>query len=153
MSFKLRFADATVSLRDNRPLSMTMTMKSSPNLRIATRLGAYDDRDEYQIDRMLVWVIFGTPCRRQLATELACALFPAVWDAIPQTVKLAQIHSREKHPEFWRSRDATGTADDALHVWGIWLDPFEGKATYDISENLDWGRERDAMSHGNPPSG
>lgn len=127
------------------PYSQVRCLVLPPDLRQATLLGSYADRDEYQIGRMLVWVEFGSPSRKQAATELACEQFSSVWAAIPSAVARALQHSQGQLPEFWEAHEAAGSSEEVLCVWGIWMQPFSGTATYHVSTNHEffWGRGKD----------
>lgn len=101
----------------------------------ATLLGSYADRDEYQIGKTLVWVLYGTSEQREVATDLACLQFPAIWAAIPEAIAVARETSRKEQPEFWQVHEDAQSVHDVLSVWGIRIEPSSGVATYVISTN------------------
>lgn len=106
---------------------------SLPDLRQASLLGEYSDRLEYQIGRTLVWVLFGGPEQQVAALESACQQFPSIWTAIPAAISEAERASRVELPEFWQMHEAAGTSSGVLSVWGIWIEPVSGIATYEVS--------------------
>lgn len=117
---------------------------SALDLRQATLLGSYPDRDEYQIGRTLVWVQFGTREQQETATDLACLQFPSIWSSIPEVIAEAREASRKELPEFWQVHEEAETANEVLSVWGIWIEPVSGVATYEVSTNHEFLCERGA---------
>lgn len=108
---------------------------SLPDLRQASLLGEYSDRLEYQIGGTLVWVLFGGPEQQVAALEAACQQFPSIWTAIPAVISEAERASRVELPEFWQMHEAADTSSEVLSVWGIWIEPVSGTATYEVSTN------------------
>jgi hypothetical protein len=104
-------------------------------------LGSYPDREEFQVERVIVWV--KTPSHGSRATwlERANLILGEVWQAIPAAVSAAQQASRTLIPEFWEAHDQAGTAAEQLAVRGIWIDPASGSADYEVARNPDFDRE------------
>jgi len=100
-------------------------------------LGSYDDREEYQVDRTIIWVMLPEGGSRAAWLEQGDTLFGPIWSAIPEVLALARQTSREAVPEFWQVHDLTQTAEDVLAVWGIWLDPDTGSASYQVGNNFE----------------
>lgn len=101
-------------------------------------LTSYADRDEFQIDRVLVWVKYPANGNRSAALLRANELFPEIWQAIPEVVPFAQAQSRAVIPEFWRAHDESGVPGARLAVWGITIDPATELAVYDVFWNHDF---------------
>lgn len=108
------------------------------DFRRASLLGAYGDRDEYQVGTTLVWVEFESLVQRHAATEFAHQQFPAIWAAIPAAISEARRISRSQVPEFWRPHEEAGTSEELLAVWGIWINAATRNATYHVSTNYDF---------------
>lgn len=116
-----------------------------PDPRTAVLLGSYDDRDEYQIDRTLVWVCFSSPLTRDADTAEAFRQLPSILQAIPEVIEKAVALLREQSPDFWRPHDLAGTCLDLVSVWGIWVYPPCCRASYQVSENHCFDPPKGAM--------
>lgn len=101
-------------------------------------MGAYDNRDEYQIGTTLIWVEFESLAQRDDATEFAHQQLPAIWAAIPAAIDAARRISRSQSPEFWQPHEEAGTSEELLAVWDIWINSTTRNATYYVSTNHDF---------------
>lgn len=101
-------------------------------------LGSYPDREEFQVERVIVWVEVSSHGSRAAWLEQADRMFEGVWRAIPAVVAAAQQASRSAIPEFWKAFDETGAAGAVLAVRGIWIDPVSGSADYEVAPNPDF---------------
>lgn len=89
-------------------------------------------RDEYQLDKVIVWVNYGASERQDLAMPLILRQFPAIWTAIPEVISAAS--------ELFRARVSARAC--ALSVWGIELEPYAAVATYHVGVDLErWSLE------------
>ena len=101
-------------------------------------LGSYEDREEYQVERTIVWVMIPEGSSRSACLDQGDMLFSPVWSGIPDVLTLARQSSRQASPEFWCVHDLTQPAEDVLAVWGIWLDPDTGGASYQVGINYEF---------------
>jgi hypothetical protein len=106
-------------------------------LRRSNTLGSYPDREEFQVERVIVWVEVPPHGIRDTWLERADRMFDEVWQAVPAVVAAAQQESRALFPEYWEARDRSGAAGERLAVRGIWIDPADGSAEYDVAANSD----------------
>ena len=97
----------------------------------------YQDRYEFQLGQVLVWVITPPFAIPDTGLERAERMFDEVWGAIPTVVSAAEKVSRAQLPEFWMAHDDAGTAGDRLAVWGMWIDPINGSVDYEVGENFE----------------
>jgi hypothetical protein len=100
-------------------------------------LGSYPDREEFQIERVIVWVQIPSHGSRIHWVNRANQLIEGIWRAIPSVVEAAQQESRKLLPDFWKAHTQAGTASEQLTVHGIWIDPVNATAGYDVGENFD----------------
>lgn len=77
-----------------------------------------------------------------LPTSRPCQQFPSIWSAVPAVISEAERASRVELPEFWKVHEAAGTSSRVLSVWGIWIEPVSGIATYEVSTNQDFDPPR-----------
>jgi len=104
-------------------------------------LGSYEDREEYQVERTIVWIMIPEGLSRSACLSEGDRLFGPVWNRIPDVLMLARQASRQANPEFWRVHDLTQTAEAVLAVWGIWLDPDTGGASYQVGNSYEFSSE------------
>jgi hypothetical protein len=103
----------------------------------SNELGSYPDREEFQVERVIVWVKIPSRGSRAAWLERADQIFEDVWQAIPAAVAAAQQESRARIPEFWRAHEEAGTVGEPMSVLGIWIDPTTGSADYEVGRNHD----------------
>ena len=95
-------------------------------------LGSYHDREEFQVGRVVVWVLIPTGDCREEWLEQGDRLFELVSHELAAVMSAAERESRILHPEFWRARDDSESPSEALAIFGIWLYPDTGAADFDI---------------------
>ena len=105
--------------------------------RLSAHLASYPDREEFQIDRVIVWVRVSAEIGSAASVSRAESVLGQVWEAIPQVLVAAQDASRQHLPQMWQAYDAAGVADQQLAVYGIWIDPLAASADYDVAWNYD----------------
>lgn len=101
-------------------------------------LGSYSDREEYQVDRVIVWVQLPPHGCRSDWLQRADQFFETIWAAIPEVLSAAEQRSREMVPEFWKAHDEAVTPAQKLVVLGIWINPMTGSADYDVGCNYEF---------------
>jgi hypothetical protein len=106
--------------------------------RLSNALGSYSDREEYQVDRVIVWVQLPPHGCRGDWLQRADQFFESIWAAIPEVLSAAEQRSREMVPGFWKAHDEAGTPGQKLAVLGIWIDPMTGSADYDVGFNYEF---------------
>jgi hypothetical protein len=100
------------------------------SLSSSSLLGSYSDREEHQVDRVIVWVMRPLPDSPVRANWI----FNDLWEAISAVVSVAELKSREQIPWYWDAHDKAGTSSNRLTVYGIWINP-DGSATYEVGSN------------------
>lgn len=100
-------------------------------------LGSYPDREEFLVERVLVWVMIPNQDLRRELIQRADQRFEEIWSALPKVQMEAQRESRTIIPKFWERHDAAGTSDEQFIVYGIWIEP-DGSAQYRVAANYDF---------------
>jgi hypothetical protein len=115
-----------------------------PRLHLSNAIGSYPDREEFQVERIIVWVAISALGDRASWLRRADLMFEEIWRAIPAVVRVAQQASRAEIPEFWIAHDETGTADKQLAVRWLWIDSASGSTDYDVGPNYDFTARQSA---------
>lgn len=97
-------------------------------------LGSYPNRDEFQIETTIVWVMYPEHGDRAHWLVIADCMIDEVWDAIPSVLSLAAESTRRAIPDCWAKRQAAAKPDEPLAVLGIWIDPAIENAEYHVAE-------------------
>ncbi len=101
----------------------------------SSRLGSFPDREEFQVGRTLVWIMIPESGKRIDWLERGDGLFGDLWRGRDRVLAFAQQQSRTVLPDFWTAHDLAGTSAGQLMVWGIWIDPEDGSAVYEVNQN------------------
>jgi hypothetical protein len=101
-------------------------------LHASTKLGSYSDREEFQVERVIVWVNIPPHGDRTIWLERADRIFGEVWRAIPDVVSVARLGLSAPEGDLGRSHDEMEVASERLAVMGIWIDPINGSAEYEV---------------------
>ena len=107
-------------------------------LELSGPLGSYEDKEEFQVDRTLVWVEISSRSERQASIDKANELLPAIWDSNGLIISVAEQALRKINPAFWSSHDSAGTTKELLSIWGITINPDTGLANYHVGCNFDF---------------
>jgi hypothetical protein len=101
-------------------------------------LGSYPDREEYQVDRVLVNIEIPSHGARQAWLEVGKTLFPDAWLAIPRVIEAAEHAAREEQATLWQQLDQGATGVGPLAVYDVWINPVTGGGTYRVGSNWDF---------------
>jgi hypothetical protein len=112
--------------------------ESTMRRHLSNALGSYSDREEFQVDRVIVWVQLPTHGCRADWLQRADQFFESIWAAIPEVLSVAEQKSREMVAEFWKAHDEAEMPGQKLAVRGIWIDPMTGSADYDVGCNYEF---------------
>jgi hypothetical protein len=104
----------------------------------SNRLGSYLDGEEFQIERVIVWVCIPPHGSRVGWLDRADRLFDEIWRAIPDVLFVARAASRAQIGDPRKTLDEASVAGDQSAVRGIWIDPVSGSADYDVAEGDDY---------------
>ena len=107
----------------------------------SSRLGSYPDRDEFQVGKSLAWIMIPEDGKRTDWLEREDGLFDDLWRDRDRVLAFAQPQSRAAVPDFWAAHDLADTSAEQLAVWGLWIDPENGSAVYEISQNHGFGSD------------
>jgi hypothetical protein len=102
---------------------------------LVNRLGSYSDREEFQVEQVIVWVMLPHDGDRGKWLQRAEQLFGDIWQATRAVVSAAEKKSRNLIPQFWKVHDEAATSDLQLAVWGIWIYPKSESADYEVGCN------------------
>lgn len=96
---------------------------------LASPLGSFPEREEFQVERTIVHVEIPPQTSRSSSIHQANLLFGDIWSAIPDVLLVAarQLPS-----------STTRGLHECLAIRGIWIRPDTGAATYDVAENLQY---------------
>ncbi|HZZ81025.1 MAG TPA: hypothetical protein VFE62_21165 [Gemmataceae bacterium] len=95
-------------------------------------IGSYPDREEFQVDRVIVWVKIPTANDYVDWLDRADDQFPTIWQARFKVMLVAESALRSMFPKVWESHDTTKSTQDLVMLRGIWIDPRTGTADYDV---------------------
>jgi hypothetical protein len=98
----------------------------------SNRLGSYLDREEFQIERVIVWVDIPPHGNRTGWLERADRVFDEIWRAIPDVVSAARLGPGAQVADPGKTHDEAGVSSERLAVRGIWIDPVNGSAQYEV---------------------
>jgi hypothetical protein len=104
-------------------------------------LGAYADREEYQVERVIVNIQIPVHGSRQMWLERGRRLFPDAWRAIPSVIDAAERASRDELPTSWQHIDLQAESVRPLVVYGMWIEPATEKVTYRVGLNFEFDFE------------
>lgn len=84
-------------------------------------LGTYPDREEFQVDRVIVWVEIPSYGSRATWLKRADRSFEGLWRTIPAVALVAEQESRALIPVDWKAHDEAGQTLERLSVWASGL--------------------------------
>jgi hypothetical protein len=99
------------------------------HVELGAPLGSFEKREEFQIDRTIVQVQIPPDGERLAWLQRAGAVFPDIWAAVPNVLALAEKILQPQLAGFATGHD---DEDGRLSVWGIWIDPTDGSAGYEV---------------------
>ena len=108
-------------------------------------LGSYSSYDEFQVDRTLIWIKISPHGERESWLTQGKFLFDEIWAAVPEALRIAEQVSRNLCSDFWDRCDSKQASGQPLAVWGIWINPETGNASYDININHHFQSDHDDL--------
>ena len=83
----------------------------------------------------LVWIEIPRHGKRGDWLKLGGSLFDDLWRDRDQVVAFARQQSRKAMPDFWTVHDLAGTSGVQMMAWGLWINPEERSAVYEVNQN------------------
>ena len=102
-----------------------------------SQLGYFDDRDEYQIDKTIVWIHVPDRGIRSDWIEQGKAAFWEAWKHCGEILMIAESYSRKANPEFWTAYPPDSGKKSPLQIRGLSVRPDSKLLMWDIWDNYE----------------